>query len=133
MFKIIRLVMQVAFKPYSLGDKASCKKFIENLLALIKPMAAANNVTLDDTIIAHIEKILASDALFEYFFDLIANQLQSEELIFESADEEAITALCITSNETMPETVNPLVVISLVTQIISLINAIKEMKATDVE
>lgn len=133
MFKLIRLAMQVVFKPYSLSDKASCKKFIENVLALIKPMSAANKITIDDTIITHIEKILASDTLYEYFFDLIANQLQTEELIFESVDEEAVTVLCVTSSETMPEAISPLVIISLITQIISLINAMKRLQVSDVQ
>jgi hypothetical protein len=107
------------------------QKFIENILSLIKPMAADNNVTIDDTIIAHIEKIHANDTLFDYFFDLTVNQLQTEAPIFESADEGAITVLCETSNKMMPEAVNPLVIISLVTQIISLINALKRLQTSD--
>ncbi len=131
MFKLLQLAFQVVFKPYSLGDKASCKKFIENVLALVKPMAANNNITLDETIIAHIEKILANETLFAYFFDLIVSHLQIEEPVFESADNEAITALCETANETMPEAISPVIIISLVTQIVSLINAMKKFQVSD--
>ncbi|MCL2120461.1 MAG: hypothetical protein FWH27_18770 [Planctomycetaceae bacterium] len=40
MFPLIRLALQAIVKPYSLGDKTSCKKFLENLHALVKPLAA---------------------------------------------------------------------------------------------
>jgi hypothetical protein len=134
MFTLIKLAFQVVFKPYSLNDKTSCKKFIENILTLIKPLAAANKITIDETLLNQLEKILANDALFDYFFDLVKDQISNNDVLFESADESAIVSLCETSKartqmgENMPEAINPIVVISLVTQMISLINAMKQFR-----
>jgi hypothetical protein len=134
MFTLIKLAFHVVFKPYSLNDKTSCRKFLENILTLIKPLAAANKITIDDTLLNQLEKILANDALFDYFFDLVKDQISNKEVLFESADESAIVSLCEMSNaraktgENMPEAINPVLVISLVTQIISLINAMKQTR-----
>lgn len=129
MFPLIRLAMQVFLKPYSLGDKASCKKFLENLLALVKPLAAQTNTQMDDKILKHLEYILKTDALFDWFYQLIVDQFSSNDLVFEEMDEtELVTMIEQSSQEPLPEAINPLLIISFVTQIISLINALKKAR-----
>ena len=128
MFPLIRLALQVAFNPNSLGDKASCKKFLTNLLALIKPLAAQTKTDLDDKILQHLEYILKTDALFDYFFKLISDQFAANEIIFEDVNESEVTALVEQTAEPLPEAINPVLIISLVTQIISLINALKKSR-----
>ena len=129
MFPLIRLALQVAFNPNSLSDKDSCKKFLTNLLALVKPLAAQTKTDLDDKILAHLEYILKTDALFDYFYKLIADQFATNEIIFEDVNEaEVVAVLEETLPEPLPEVINPVLIVSLVTQIISLINAIKNAK-----
>ena len=129
MFPLIRLAMQVFLKPYSLGDKASCKKFLENLIALVKPLTAQTKTDLDDRILQHLEYILKNDALFDWFYKLIADQFSTSEIVFEDVnDAELIAIVEQSSPEPMPEMINPILIVSLVTQIISLINAIKKAK-----
>ncbi|MCL2349018.1 MAG: hypothetical protein FWC50_12265 [Planctomycetaceae bacterium] len=129
MFQLIRLAMQVFLKPYSLGDKASCKKFLENLIALVKPLTAQTKTDLDDRILQHLEYILKNDALFDWFYKLIADQFSTSEIVFEGVnDAELIAIVEQSSPEPMPEMINPILIVSLVTQIISLINAIKKAK-----
>jgi hypothetical protein len=116
-------------KSYSLGDITSCKKFLTDLLALVKPLAAQTKTELDDKIIQHLEYILKTDALFEYFYKLIADQFATDEIIFEEANESEVIALVEqSSSEALPEAINPILIVSLVTQIIALINAIKQAK-----
>ena len=129
MFNLIRLAMQVFLKPYSLGDKASCKKFLENLIVLAKPIAAQTKTDLDDKILHHLEYILKTDALFDWFYKLIADQFSSNEIVFEGVNETELVAIVEQSSpEPMPEMISPILIVSLVTQIISLINAIKKAK-----
>ena len=129
MFQLIRLAMQVFLKLYSLGDKASCKKFLENLIALVKPLTAQTKTDLDDRILQHLEYILKNDALFDWFYKLIADQFSTSEIVFEGVnDAELIAIVEQSSPEPMPEMINPILIVSLVTQIISLINAIKKAK-----
>ena len=128
MFPLIRLAMQVIFQPQSLGDKASCKKFLTNLLALVKPLAAQTKTDLDDRLIQQLEYILKTDALFDYFYKLISDQFATNEIIFEEANEAEVLAIVEQSaSEPLPEAINPVLVISLITQIISLINALKRL------
>jgi len=130
MFKLIRLAMQVFLKPYSLGDKASCKKFLENLIALVKPLVTQTKTDLDDKILQHLEYILKTDALFDWFYKLIFDQLSTESVVFEDVNEaELVSIVKQSSPEPMPEMINPVLIVSLVMQIISLINAIKKAKA----
>jgi hypothetical protein len=128
MFKIIQLALQVVFKPYMLSDKASCKKFIENILSLVKPIAGQSKTEIDDKIVQHLEYILKTEALFDWFYQLVVDQFSTEEVIFESVDDSFVVETLNSSNEPVPEAISPIVIISLVTQIISLINALKKMK-----
>ena len=128
MFPLIRLVLQVTLKPHLLTDKASCKKFLLNLLDLAKPLAAKTKTELDDKVVHHLEYILKTDALFEYFYKLIADQFATNEIIFEDVNESEVNAIVEQSAEQLPEAINPIVIVSLVVQIISLINAIKKAK-----
>ena len=129
MFPLIRLALQVALKPHSLSDKTSCKTLLSNLLAVVKPMAAQTKTELDDKILQHLEYILKTDALFDYFYKLIADQFSTDAVIFEDVNEAEVVSLVEqSSSEPLPEAINPLLIVSLVTQIISLINAIKNAK-----
>lgn len=127
MFQLIRLALQVVFKPYSLTDKTSCKKFIENILALVKPLAAQTKTELDDKLIQHLEYILQTDTLFDWFYKILVEQFSSDDVVFEDvAESEVVALLEQAAPEPMPEAISPLVIVSLVTQVISLINAIKK-------
>ena len=131
MFTFIKLATQVILKPFQLGDRDSCKKFLIDVIQGIKPLAAANKIKLDDDILAHLQVILNNDALFAYVYQLILNQLQTKEILLESADEDTILELCdntTISDENNPKAINPIVIITLVSQIVSIINAIKANK-----
>lgn len=126
MFPIIRFAMQICLKQYSLGDKDSCRKFFENLLSLIKPAAAASKTELDDKILAHLDLILKNDTLFGFFYNLVREQFESETLIFESPEESAIALMCEQASEESAKAISPLVIVSIITQIIALINSMKK-------
>ena len=129
MFPLIRFMTRAFFQSYSLNDSASCKKFLTDLLALVKPLAAQTKTDLDDRLLQQLEYILKTDALFDYFYKLISDQFATDEIIFKEADEAEVTALLEQSTaEPLPEVINPILVVSLVTQIISLINAIKNVR-----
>ncbi|MCL2120462.1 MAG: hypothetical protein FWH27_18775 [Planctomycetaceae bacterium] len=77
----------------------------------------------------HLEYILKTDALFDYFFKLISDQFATNAIIFEDVNESEVIALVEQSSpEPLPEAINPVLIVSLVTQIISLINALKKFK-----
>lgn len=126
MFQIIRFALQICLKQYSLGDKASCRKFVENLLKLIKPAATASKTKIDDKIIAHLETIVKNDVLFDYFYNLIRDHFESEVVLFESPDESAIALLCEKAAKDSPQTINPMIIVALVSQIIALVNSLKK-------
>ena len=85
----------------------------------------------------HIKFILNNDALFDYVYRLISDQLQTEDILFESVNEETVIELCKcqnhpeglrtgrTNGQDNPEVINPVLIISLISQIISVINAMK--------
>jgi len=129
MFHFLKLAAQAVLKPYNLTDKDSYKKFLLDLVTLVIPLAQKTSVKLDDTLLKHLEFILNNDLLFDYVYKLVLNQLQTEEILFESADEGTILELCentVPDNTEYPKTINPIVIISLVSQIISIINALKK-------
>ena len=131
MFDFLKLAAQVILKPFQLGDRDSCKKFLIDVIQSVRPLAAANKIKLDDDILEHLLVILNNDALFAYVYNLILNQLQTKEILLESTDEDTILELCDSttiSGENLPEAINPVMVITLVSQIISIINAIKANK-----
>jgi len=117
------------FQSYSLNDKPSCKKFLTDLLALVKPLTAQTKTDLDDRLLQQLEYILKTDALFDYFYKLISDQFATDEIIFEEANEAEVFVIVEQSAaaEPLPEVINPVLIVSLVTQIISLINAIKRL------
>jgi len=114
------------FQSYSLNDKPSCKKFLTDLLALVKPLTAQTKTDLDDRLLQQLEYILKTDALFDYFYKLISDQFATDEIIFEEANEAEVFAIVEQSAaaEPLSEVINPVLIVSLVTQIISLIIAI---------
>lgn len=126
MFQIIKLALQVFMKPYLLAEKDSCRKFFQNLIVLVKPAAAASKTKIDDKIVAHLETIVDNDVLFDFFFKLVRDQFESDAILFESPDESAIAKLCNEAEKGSPEAISPMVIVAIVTQIISLINALKK-------
>ena len=129
MFPLIRFMTRAFFQSYSLNDKPSCKKFLTDLLALVKPLTAQTKTDLDDRLLQQLEYILKTDALFDYFYKLISDQFATDEIIFEEANEAEVFVIVEQSAaaEPLPEVINPVLIVSLVTQIISLINAIKRL------
>jgi hypothetical protein len=129
MFPLIRLAIQAFLKPHTLNDKASCKKFLQDLLAFVKPLAAQTKTEIDDVILQILEYIVKTDTLFDYFYKLFTDQLSTNEIIFEDVDEDELFALLKQAPEPLPEAINPLLIASLVSQAISLINALKQIRA----
>lgn len=128
MFHFLKLAAKVLLKQYNLTDKDSCKKFLLDLVGLIVPLARENGLKIDDTFLKHLQFVLNNDALFGYVYNLIRDQLRTSEIVFESADEDTILELCentVPDHTEYPEAINPIVIVSLVSQIISIINAIK--------
>ena len=93
MFPLIQLMSRAFLKQYSLNNKTSCKKFLTDLLAVAKPLAAQTKTEIDDKILQEIEYILKNDALFDYFYKLISNQFATHEIIFEEVNEAEVTAI----------------------------------------
>ena len=105
-------------KSNKITDKKSCRTFLFKNLK-------------------HLTFVLNNDALFDYVYRLILDQLQTDEVLLESSLEENIIELCKHTNcpkglranrthgQDNPEVINPVVIISLVSQIISLINSLK--------
>lgn len=126
MFQIIKLALQVFMKPYSLGDKDSCRKFLENILALVKPAVLASKTEVDEKIIVHLETIVKNDMLFEYFYNLVRDQFESDVVLFETPDESSLSLLCHEASKESPESISILSIVAFVTQIIELINILKK-------
>ena len=131
MFTFVKLAVQVLLKSHKLTDKDSCKKFAIELISLVKPLALTTKTNLDNDFLSHLEYVIANDVLFAYVYSLIRDQFSTDETVFESVNEDVILELCdntAVSGENLPEAINPVVIISLVSQIISIINAIKSNK-----
>jgi len=130
MLQILRLAFQVFCRPYDLGDKGSCRKFLENLLPLMKTLAEKTTTDIDDRILRHLEYILKNDVLYDYFYELISGMMGTNEIILKNGLEEEVTAIVedAAAHGEMPEAISPIVIISLITQVISLINMIKKIK-----
>jgi len=139
MFNFLKLAAQIALTHYHLTDKESYRKFLLDLLSSVPPLAQKFGVQLDDSLLRHLAFLLNSDALFGYIYTLIRNQLRTEEILFESANEETIRKLCESTAQADTEhpqalgvqtlgvqAINPVVIVSLVSQILSIINAMKK-------
>lgn len=133
MFHFLKLVAWVLVNPRVPAnprniDKDSCRAFLLDLVVQLKSLAAKTSTKLDDAFLKQVEFIVSNTALFDYVYRLIADQLQTEEILFEEADDETIVELvgsAASNNTKTPEAVDPVVIVSLISQIISVINAIK--------
>ena len=128
MFHLLKFAVEVLLKPYRIIDKDSCRAFLVELVLRIKTSAMKTETKLDDAILKHIELVLNNNALFEYVYRLIFDQLQTSEILFESVDEEAIAGLVestVLKEPPSPEAIDPVLIISLVTQIMTIINTLK--------
>ena len=125
MFHFLTLAFQEILRQYNIVDKDSCRTFLRDLVLLVQTRASETGITFDEATLKHVMFTLNNDALFDYSYRLIADQLQTEEILFESADEETIAGFAEDAAANTPETIDPVLIVSLVTQIISIINTIK--------
>lgn len=128
MFKHIKIFLQTILNPQTLADKESCRKLAGDILAALKPLAAANQWEIDDKIIAQLEYVVANEAVFNYFYSLIAAHLQTQEIAFESAQEDELQEICRSAEAPTCQAVSPFELFALALKIISFINALKQLK-----
>jgi len=124
MFTLLKLATLVLLKSHQITDENSLRLFLRELVVLTKSLAEETKTHIDDMLLKPVEFIVNNDALFAYAYRLIVEQLQTREVLFESADEATIVEL-VTGDTEFPEAIDPVVIVSLITQIISLINNIK--------
>ena len=122
MFHFLTLAVRVLLNPHNITDKESCRTFLLRLVSLVQSYAKESKTPLDDAILNAIEFILNNTSLFDYVHRVVFEQLQTEEILFESADEEMIAQL---TENAAPESVDLVLIVSLITRIIDLINGIK--------
>jgi hypothetical protein len=135
MFNLLKLSALVLLKSHKITDAHSCRIFLRELILLAQPLAAQTKTPLDDVLLKHIEFVVNNETLFEYVYRLLYGQFQTDEILFESAEEETIIGLIQnrrSGDRKSPEAINPLVIVSLVSQIIDLINAIKSRRESEV-
>jgi hypothetical protein len=126
MFHLLTLATRILLSPYKITDKASWRTFLFRFISLVKTRAAETRTKIDDVFLNHVEFIVRNDALFDYIYRVIFEQFQTEEIPFESAEEKTIVKLIENAPTTeSPEAIDPVVIVSLITQIISFINTIK--------
>jgi hypothetical protein len=125
MFQLLTLTAQVLLNLHKITDKASWQVFLNEIVALVKARAAETKIRLDETELKHIEFTLNNDGLFEQVYRLIDEQCQTDEILFESADEDTLLEMVEETTANNPEAIDPIVIVSLVSQIISIINIIK--------
>jgi len=122
MFDLLKLTMLVFLKPQKINDEKSCRAFLRELILLVKSLAMETETQIDDVLLNGVEFIVNNDALFAYVYQLILEQCQTPDILFESADEDTITKLVESQS---PEAIDPIAILSIVTQIISFINTLK--------
>ena len=128
MFTLFTLVAQVLANAHKLTDADSWRAFLKEHILFIRTRAKDTDPQLNDVRLNDIEFVLNDDGLFEYAYGRIVDQCQTPEILVESADEDAIIGLVEKATENNPEVVDPVVIVSLITQIISVINAIKALR-----
>lgn len=127
MFPFLRFAMQVLLKKHSLQNPEDCRRFLRDLLSFLKPLADSSETKIDDKLLESLEFLLANDNLYEYFYRLVKSQFSSDEILFESVDEKLIVK-CLNENivtDSRPEAIGPVAIISLITQVLVLINSLK--------
>jgi hypothetical protein len=125
MFHLLTLTSQVLLNMHKITDAASCRTFLKEIVSLVKVRAAETKTPLDDVLLNGIEFVLNNDRLFRLVYDLVREQFQTPEILFESAENNAVAECVSEAAANNPEIVDPVVIISLISQIISLINTIK--------
>ena len=127
MFHLLTLAARMIMNPYKIINKRTCRAFLLRLIALVQSRAAETDTKIDDLLLKHIEFMVTNNALFDYIYSVISEQLQTEEILFESAEDKTIIELVedAAADTESPEAVDPVVIISIVTRIITLINTLK--------
>lgn len=130
MFTLLRLAFQVLLKKHSLAEKGGMKKFLLDLLAIVKPLAVSSETKIDDKLIENLEFILTNEELYDYFYNLIRDQFSTDDVIFESVNDELVVGAMNTqaSLENLPQGVNPATVLAMISHLISIINWIKSVQ-----
>jgi hypothetical protein len=125
MLTLLTLASQVLLNAHKITDKDSWRNFLKELILLSRTDAMKTKTQLDDVHLNVIETALNNDAMFECAYRTIAEQLQTEEILLESADEDTLLEQFEDAAANNPEVIDPIVIVSLISQIISIINAIK--------
>jgi hypothetical protein len=128
MFKLLKIAVQFALAPYKVVDKASWRSFVLDIVLYAKSFAKTTDTKIDDMLIEHIEFILKNDTMFDYVYRLIAGQFETEGIVFESVDESLVADLLLdveTDDTPSPKGIKLAVIISIINQIISIIDIIK--------
>ena len=128
MFTVLKLFGLALLKSHQITDEHSLRQFLRELILRLKSLAMETESQIDDAVMMPVEFVVHNELLFAYVYQLIFEQFQTPEILFESADEETITELLRSrgpEEAELPEAIDPVVIVSLVTQIISFINTIK--------
>jgi len=125
MFTLLTLAAQVLANAHKLTDADSWRNALKEFVLLIRTRVMNTQTGLDDAPLKEIEFVLNNDDLFRHVYRTIAEQFQTEEILFESVDEDIVTLLVEDAATKNPEVIDPVVILSLITQIVSMINAIK--------
>ena len=128
MFDLLTLTSQVLANAHRLTDEASWRAFLKELVLLIRTRATETKTQLDDALVNGVLFVLNSNVLFGYVYRLIAEQFQTPEVLFESTDENTLFELCEHAAQDNPEVVDPVVIVSFISQIVSIINTIKTIR-----
>ena len=129
MFHLLKLAIRVLLNFQNVTDKESCRTVLLELVSRIKSFAQESKTKLDDAILKHIEFVLQNDVLFNYTYCQIFDQIQTEEILFESANEGVVVELvenAMKNNKELPKSIDPVVIVSLIGRIVTLINTIKQ-------
>jgi hypothetical protein len=128
MIHLLKLAAGALLSPYNIADSELCRQFLHNLASRVKPLVTESRTKIDDELLKHVEFILNNEALFRYVHRLISEQLQTEEILLESADETILAELVENTapgNTEATGAINLVEIVSIIGKIVSMINAIK--------
>jgi len=128
MFTLLTLTSQVLANLHKITDEASWRNFLKELVLLVRTRAAETKTPLDDVLMKGIDLMLKNDGLFGYAYWLIYEQCQTSEILFESVYGDTVVGLVEDAVADNPEAIDPVVIIAIVNQIVSLINTIKTIR-----
>ena len=128
MFNLFTLTSQVLANAHQLTDEASWRAFLKEIVLLARTRATETKTQLDDALVNSVLFVLNSNVLFGYVYRLIGEQCQTKEVLLESVNEDTVAGLVGDAIAKNPEIVDPVVIVSLISQIVSIINVIKTIR-----